>query len=116
MLRRAVFPKKTPARNKYPATDANASHLEIAVGIQALPNPDRDVDALADQIHRTVGDQELDPEERVFAEERGQCTHQAPLDSDGTTDANEALGLRFFFQRQLRQSFRLGYRWSSQQV
>ena len=107
LLREAVFAQEHSIRHEYAATDAYAPHLKVAVGIQALPNPDRDVDALADQIHRAVGDHELDAEKRISVEEPRQRFRESALDADWAADANEALRLRFHSQRDLVDRLRL---------
>ena len=90
-LQGAVLPNQGFVRHKNPAADADALHLEIAVAVQTLANPDRDVYAFSNQVDRSVGDQELNAKQRVISEERWQGTHKSALDSEWTADANKAL-------------------------
>jgi hypothetical protein len=95
MLRCPVLPQNSFVRDEDPTTYTYAFHLEFTVGVETLPNPYRDIHALADQVHRTVGDQELNAEKGVRAEERRQWARRARWTPTGQLMRTRPCGLDF---------------------
>ena len=95
------------ACDKDASAHADPFHLQVGVGVEALPNADRDIDAFMDQVDPAIGCDALDAELWMGGEETRQRAGNRALKSERAAQSNEPARLGLHTKRGLLGGFGL---------
>ena len=89
------------------AAYADPFHLQVGVGVETLPNPDRYIDPFVDQVDPPIGDDTLEPQERMGGEKARHGGRNRTRKPERTTQSNEPTRLGLHSKCGLLGSFNL---------
>ena len=93
--------------DKDASADADPLHLQVGVGVEAFANPDRHIDPFMNEIDPPIGDDTLEPQQRMGGKETRQGGSNRALKSERTAQSNEPARLSLHSKRGLLGSFSL---------